>query len=137
MAAPSAPRGPEAGSPRRVALALGSGGARGYAHIGAIEVLEERGMEVVAVAGCSMGALVGALHAAGRLDDYVEWVKGLSQLDVIRLLDPSLSAPGAIRASAHPGTAHRRARRRSAPPRSRSCATRHRRSSAASDGRWR
>lgn len=55
-------------------------------------------MEVVAVAGCSMGALVGALHAAGRLDDYVEWVKGLSQLDVIRLLDPSLSAPGAIRA---------------------------------------
>jgi NTE family protein len=81
----------------RVALALGSGGARGYAHIGAIQVLEERGHEIVGIAGSSMGALIGALQAAGRLDEYCEWVLGLSQFDVIRLLDPSLSAPGAIR----------------------------------------
>jgi NTE family protein len=49
----------------RVALALGSGGARGYAHIGVIEVLEERGFTITGVAGSSMGALVGGLYAAG------------------------------------------------------------------------
>jgi NTE family protein len=81
-----------------VALALGSGGARGYAHIGAIQVLVERGYEVVSVAGTSMGALVGGLHAAGQLEAYTDWVTGLSQRDVLRLLDPSLKAPGAIRA---------------------------------------
>lgn len=82
----------------RVALALGSGGARGYAHIGVIEVLEERGYEIVTVAGSSMGALVGGLHAAGRLDAYAQWAQGLTQRDVLRLLDPSPSAPGVIRA---------------------------------------
>ena len=84
-------------APLRVALALGSGGARGYAHIGAIQVLEEQGIEVVSVAGASMGALVGGLLAAGKLDDFTEWVCGLSQFDVLRLLDVSLSAPGVIR----------------------------------------
>ncbi|MFI7580763.1 patatin-like phospholipase family protein [Kocuria kalidii] len=83
----------------RVALALGSGGARGYAHIGAIQVLEERGYEIVTVAGSSMGALVGGLHAAGQLEAYAQWVEGLNQRDVLRLLDPSPSAPGAIRAA--------------------------------------
>lgn len=82
----------------RVALALGSGGARGYAHIGVIEVLEERGYEIVSIAGSSMGALVGGLHAAGRLDAYTRWAQGLTQRDVLRLLDPSPSAPGVIRA---------------------------------------
>lgn len=85
-------------SPTRVSLALGSGGARGYAHIGAIQVIEERGLQIVAVAGSSMGALVGAVHAAGVLPEYTEWALGLTQLDVLRLLDLSLSAPGAIRA---------------------------------------
>ncbi len=87
-------------SPTRptVALALGSGGARGYAHIGVIQVLAERGFDIVAVAGSSMGALVGGVHAAGQLDEYTEWVTGLTQLDVVRLLDLSLAAPGAIRA---------------------------------------
>lgn len=84
--------------PERVVLALGSGGARGYAHIGAIRVLEERGFEIVGIAGSSMGALVGGLHAAGKLEEYAEWSIGLSQFDVLRLLDVSLSAPGAIRA---------------------------------------
>ena len=85
-------------NPTRVALALGSGGARGYAHIGVIQILEERGIEVVNVAGSSMGALIGGLYAAGQLDAYTEWVRGLSQLDVLRLLDVSISAPGVIRA---------------------------------------
>jgi NTE family protein len=84
--------------PTRVALALGSGGARGYAHIGVVQVLVERGYEVVSVAGTSMGALVGGLHAAGQLEAYTEWVTDLTQRDVLRLLDPSIKAPGAIRA---------------------------------------
>jgi NTE family protein len=84
--------------PTRVALALGSGGARGYAHIGVIEVVEERGHEIVSIAGSSMGAVVGGLHAAGKLAAYTTWVRGLRQRDVVRLLDLSLSAPGAIRA---------------------------------------
>lgn len=79
---------------QRVALALGAGGARGYAHIGVIEVLQERGFEVVAVAGTSMGALVGGLYAAGRLEAYTEWVRGLSQYDVWRLLDMNLAGGG-------------------------------------------
>lgn len=85
-------------APNRVALALGGGGARGYAHIGVIEVLEERGYEIVSIAGTSMGALVGGIHAAGALEPYTEWVRGLTQRDMFRLLDPSLKALGAIRA---------------------------------------
>jgi NTE family protein len=82
----------------RVALALGSGGARGYAHIGVIAALEDHGYDIVTVAGTSMGALVGGLHAAGELEAYTDWVTGLNQRDVLRLLDPSIKAPGAIRA---------------------------------------
>lgn len=85
-------------SGRRVALVLGSGGARGYAHIGAIQVLAERGLEVVAVAGTSMGALIGGLLAADKLDAYTDWVTTLTQRDVIRLLDPALPGPGAFKA---------------------------------------
>ena len=70
-------------------MVLGSGGARGYAHIGAIEVLRERGFEIVAIAGTSMGALVGGVTAAGKLDEYTEWARGLSQREVWRLLDLS------------------------------------------------
>jgi NTE family protein len=53
----------------RVALALGSGGARGYAHIGVLQVLHERGYEIVGISGSSMGAVVGGVQAAGRLDE--------------------------------------------------------------------
>ncbi|WP_156688276.1 patatin-like phospholipase family protein [Mycobacterium sp. Marseille-P9652] len=85
-------------SPTRVALALGSGGARGYAHIGVIEVLRERGYDIVGVSGSSMGALVGGLHAAGRLDAYADWAKSLTQRTILRLLDPSITAAGVMRA---------------------------------------
>jgi NTE family protein len=84
--------------PRRVALALGSGGARGYAHIGVIKALEERGFEIAGVAGCSMGALVGAVWAAGKLEEFEDWARHLTRADVLRLLDVSLKAPGAMRA---------------------------------------
>lgn len=83
----------------RVALALGSGGARGYTHIGVIRELQDRGHEVVGVSGASMGAVVGALFAAGKLDDFEQWVRGLSQRDVLRLLDVSFAGGGAIRAN--------------------------------------
>lgn len=79
-----------------MALALGSGGARGYAHIGVIAELEDRGFSLVSVAGSSMGALVGGLYCAGGLDEYVDWISGLSQLDVMRLMDVSLSKPGGV-----------------------------------------
>ncbi|OMC35108.1 esterase [Mycobacterium sp. GA-1841] len=82
----------------RVALALGSGGARGYAHIGVIDELQARGYEIVGVSGSSMGALVGGLHAAGKLDDFAEWAKSLTQRAVLRLLDPSITAAGILRA---------------------------------------
>ncbi|OBF19989.1 patatin-like phospholipase family protein [Mycobacterium sp. ACS4331] len=82
----------------RVALALGSGGARGYAHIGVIEELRERGHEIVGIAGSSMGALVGGLQAAGRLDEYTTWASSLTQRAVLRLLDPSITAAGVLRA---------------------------------------
>jgi NTE family protein len=83
---------------KRVALALGSGGARGYAHIGVINELRSRGYEVVGIAGSSMGALVGGLCAAGHLDEFTEWASTLTQRAVLRLLDPSLTAPGVFRA---------------------------------------
>ncbi|CAJ1497744.1 patatin-like phospholipase family protein [[Mycobacterium] burgundiense] len=82
----------------RVALALGSGGARGYAHIGVINELSERGHDIVGTAGSSMGALVGGLHAAGKLDEYSTWASSLTQRTVLRLLDPSLTAAGILRA---------------------------------------
>jgi NTE family protein len=82
----------------RVAVALGGGGARGYAHIGILEVLEERGYDVVSIAGSSMGALVGGLYAAGGMEAYADWVRDLTPRDVLRMYDLSPRAPGAIRA---------------------------------------
>jgi NTE family protein len=82
----------------RVALALGSGGARGYAHIGVIDELRHRGYDIVGIAGSSMGALVGGLQAAGKLDEFAEWAKSLTQRAVLRLLDPSIAAAGVLRA---------------------------------------
>lgn len=88
----------EGGAGKRVALVLGSGGARGYAHIGVIDELEARGYEIVAISGCSMGALVGGIYAAGQLEGYREWVCALDYFDVFKLLDVTWSSLGAIRA---------------------------------------
>lgn len=82
----------------RVALVLGSGGARGYAHIGVLDALRERGFDVVGISGSSMGALVGALQAADKLDEFTSWASALTQSAVLRLLDPSLTAAGVLRA---------------------------------------
>lgn len=81
---------------KTVSLVLGSGGARGYAHIGVIEVLLELGYEIKSIAGTSMGALIGALYACGKLDDYKKWVLTLKFYDVAKLLDFSFGKGGFI-----------------------------------------
>lgn len=82
---------------KSVSLVLGSGGARGYAHIGVIEVLQEQGFEIQAISGSSMGALMGALYACGKLDVYKTWVLTLDLLDVAKLVDLSWGNAGIIR----------------------------------------
>ena len=82
---------------KRVALVLGSGGARGIAHVGVIRELLSRGYEITAVSGASMGALIGGVWAAGKLDEYCEWAEQLDYLDMVRLLDVSLLDPGVIK----------------------------------------
>jgi len=81
-------------SNRTVSLVLGSGGARGLAHIGIIEYLEEQGFEIRSIAGSSIGALVGGVYAAGELRAYKAWVLALERTDVLRLLDLSFGWSG-------------------------------------------
>ena len=76
---------------KNVALVLSSGGARGYAHIGAIDALTDRGYNITAVVGASMGALVGGIYCAGKLDEAKEWFCSLKRSDVMKMLDLSLS----------------------------------------------
>ena len=75
----------------KVSLVLGSGAARGLAHIGAIHCLEQNNYEIKYISGSSMGALVGGIYAAGELDTYVNWVQELKRRDIIRLLDISFN----------------------------------------------
>ncbi|RRJ84936.1 patatin-like phospholipase family protein [Aestuariirhabdus litorea] len=82
---------------KTVSLVLGSGGARGYAHIGVIDELLARGYRINCIAGCSMGALVGGVYAAGKLNQFRGWINNLGYLDILRLADVSFSAQGALR----------------------------------------
>lgn len=82
----------------RVALVLGSGGARGFAHLGAVEELRSRGHEIVAVSGTSMGALVGGLVAAGKDQDFAAWASALTGRRMLRLADPTWAGGGAATA---------------------------------------
>ncbi|MCF2706686.1 patatin-like phospholipase family protein [Arcanobacterium haemolyticum] len=81
----------------RIALVLGSGGARGYAHIGVIDELKARGHEIVTIAGTSMGALIGGLEASGSLGEFKEWALKLNQLQVFRRVDFSFAGAGMVR----------------------------------------
>ena len=76
---------------KNVALALSSGGARGLAHIGAIEELEAQGYQISSIAGCSMGALIGGVYAAGKLNEFREWMKTIDRKKMLGLIDFSLS----------------------------------------------
>ena len=76
---------------KTVSLVLGSGGARGHAHIGVIRALHEMGFEVRNISGCSMGSVIGGIYAADKLDTYTEWAFQLTRGDVVKLLDFSFS----------------------------------------------
>ena len=80
-----------------VSLVLGSGGARGLAHIGVIHVLEERGFRISSIAGCSVGALVGGIYAAGKLAEYEDWVRNLTRLDMVNLMDIAWVGGGLVK----------------------------------------
>jgi NTE family protein len=82
---------------RKISLVLGSGGARGLAHIGVIRALERRGWTIRTIAGSSIGALIGGFYAAGKLDDYAEWVLDLTEFNVIRFLDIAWGAAGMLK----------------------------------------
>ena len=78
-------------SPKTISLVLGSGGARGHAHLGVIKAIEERGLKIRNIAGTSMGAVIGGIYAADELDTYEAWARKLSKRDVVRLLDFSFT----------------------------------------------
>lgn len=80
-----------------VALVLSSGGARGMAHIGVINTLVKNGYNIKSVAGTSMGALVGGIYAAGKLDILEEWFKKLTKREVLKLVDLTISSNGLVR----------------------------------------
>ncbi|WP_461788489.1 patatin-like phospholipase family protein [Pedobacter sp.] len=82
---------------KKVQLVLGSGGARGLAHIGVIEQLENDGYEICEVVGCSMGAVVGGLYCAGFLGEYKNWLASLTRGNVFSLVDFTFNSRGFVR----------------------------------------
>lgn len=81
----------------KIALVLGAGGARGLAQIGVIDALVARGLDIVAVAGASSGALVGGLFASGRLPAFRDWLLAMDRGDMLRLLDPAFGEAALLR----------------------------------------
>jgi NTE family protein len=81
----------------RLAIALGSGSARGWAHIGVLRALQQAGITPDIVCGTSMGAFVGAAYASGSLDSLEGWARGLTRRDVLGFFDVSLGAGGLIK----------------------------------------
>ena len=82
---------------KTVSLVLGSGGARGLAHIGVIHWLEENDYKIQSIAGSSIGALIGGIYAAGKLGEYEEWVSSITKVDIVTLLDLSWEKSGLVR----------------------------------------
>jgi NTE family protein len=82
---------------KSVSLVLGSGGARGLAHIGVIHWLEENDYRIESISGCSMGALIGGIYAAGKLEDFEHWVRAITKVDIVSLLDLSFSKSGLVK----------------------------------------
>jgi NTE family protein len=78
----------------RIALVLGSGAARGWAHIGVIRELEDLGVQPDLVVGASVGAVVAGAYASGNLDEFEKWISGLGRVDIIRLLDAKMTGGG-------------------------------------------
>jgi NTE family protein len=82
---------------KKVHLVLGSGGARGIAHIGVIDVLEETGHQIISITGCSMGAVVGGMYAAGYHTAYKEWMLKLTKTLLFKILDFTLTRQGFLK----------------------------------------
>lgn len=81
---------------KTVSLILGSGGARGLAHIGVIHWLEEHGYQIKSISGASVGAMIGGIYAAGKLDEFEQWVRAITKFDILTLLDLSWSRSGLV-----------------------------------------
>ncbi|MEZ8347481.1 patatin-like phospholipase family protein [Vibrio splendidus] len=79
---------------KTVSLVLGSGGARGLVHVGIIRWLIEHGYQIKSISGCSIGALIGGVYAAGKLDEFEEWVTSIDQSDMAMMLDFSWQSSG-------------------------------------------
>jgi NTE family protein len=77
-----------------ISLVLGSGGARGLAHIGVIRWLEQHNYQIHSISGCSAGALVGGVYAAGKLDEFEQWITAIDKVAMARLLDISWQSSG-------------------------------------------
>ena len=82
---------------KSVSLVLGSGGARGLAHIGIIRYLEEQNYKIESVSGCSIGALIGGIYAAGKLEEYEKWIRKIDKLDIFSLLDFTFGRTGLVK----------------------------------------
>lgn len=82
---------------KSVSLVLSGGGARGLAHVGVIEELENRGYHIAEIAGCSAGALVGGMYAAGKMPEFKDWICNLDRIDVFSLMDFTFSSRGFIK----------------------------------------
>ncbi|MCF8463265.1 MAG: patatin-like phospholipase family protein [Flavobacteriales bacterium] len=80
-----------------ISLALGSGGARGLAHIGVIQVLKEEGFTIGNIAGTSMGACVGGIYCAGKLDVFEDWITTINKRETFRLMDFTMSTQGMLK----------------------------------------
>jgi NTE family protein len=81
----------------KVHLVLGSGGARGIAHIGVINELQRLNCEIISVSGCSMGAVVGGIYCTGKLELFTQWLLSITKRDVFSLMDFALSTAGLIK----------------------------------------
>lgn len=79
---------------KTVSLVLGSGGARGLTHVGVIQWLLDNGYEIRSISGCSAGALIGGIYAAGKLDSFIEWVTAIDKVSMAKLLDISWQSSG-------------------------------------------
>lgn len=79
---------------KTISLVLGSGGARGLVHVGVIRWLIEHGYQIKSISGCSIGALIGGVYAAGKLDEFEEWITSIEQSDMTMLLDFSWQSSG-------------------------------------------
>ncbi len=79
---------------KTVSLVLGSGGARGLVHIGILRWLLENDYQIESISGCSIGSMIGGIYAAGKLDEFEEWITSIDQKDMAKMLDFSWQSSG-------------------------------------------